>query len=96
MRTTPPPVPWRDVVRFAVTMPAPLAVAVAVEGGVEPGRRSAPASSRTMGALAASLAPQSGPLRDRLRRTAAAVGFGARRPAGRAVRRPAAAGRRSW
>lgn len=37
VRTTPPPVPWRDVVRFAVTVPAPLAVAVAVEGGIEPG-----------------------------------------------------------
>ena len=39
-----------------------------------------------MGALAASLAPQSGPLRDRLRRTAAAIGFGARRAARRPVR----------
>src|SRR3712207_7782655 len=36
-RSTPPPVPWRDVVRFAVTVPAPLAVAVVVEGGIEPG-----------------------------------------------------------
>mgnify|MGYP006195517217 CR=1 FL=1 len=24
VRTSPPPVPWRDVVRFAVTVPAPL------------------------------------------------------------------------
>ncbi|HZB20816.1 MAG TPA: FUSC family protein, partial [Blastococcus sp.] len=77
VRTTPPPVPWRDVVRFAVTIPAPLAVAVAVEGGVEPGPVLGAGVFATTGALAASLAPQSGPLRDRLRRTAAAVGFGA-------------------
>jgi uncharacterized membrane protein YccC len=67
------PVPWRDVVRFAVTLPVPLAVALlmggptALAGGI----------FATMGALAATLAPQAGPLRDRLRRTAAAVGFGA-------------------
>jgi uncharacterized membrane protein YccC len=77
VRTTPPPVPWRDVVRFAVTIPAPLAVAVVVEGGVEAGPALGAGVFATTGALAASLAPQSGPLRDRLRRTAAAVGFGA-------------------
>ena len=77
VRTTPPPVPWRDVVRFAVTVPAPLAVAVAVEGGVSAGPTLAAGVFGTMGALAGSLAPQSGPLRDRLRRTAAAIGFGA-------------------
>src|SRR5215210_1796993 len=77
VRTTPPPVPWRDVVRFAVTIPAPLALAVAVEGGVEPGPALGAGVFATTGALAASLAPQSGPLRDRLRRTAAAIGFGA-------------------
>jgi uncharacterized membrane protein YccC len=58
VRTKRPPVPWRDVVRFAVTIPAPLAVAVIVGGGLHPGA-----------ALGA-------PLRDRLRRIAAAVGFG--------------------
>ncbi len=77
VRTTPPPVPWRDVIRFAVTIPAPLAVAVAVEGGVEPGPVLGAGVFATTGALAAGLAPQSGPLRDRLRRTAAATGFGA-------------------
>jgi uncharacterized membrane protein YccC len=77
VRTTPPPLPWRDVVRFAVAIPAPLAVAVAVEGGVEAGPALGAGVFATMGALAASLAPQKGPLRDRLRRTAAAVGFGA-------------------
>ena len=76
MRTTPPPVPWRDVVRFAVAVPAPLAVAVLVEGGVTPGPVLGAGVFATTGALAASLAPQSGPLRDRLRRTAAATGFG--------------------
>ncbi|MFD2093378.1 FUSC family protein [Blastococcus deserti] len=77
MRTTPPPVPWRDVVRFAVTIPAPLAVAAAVGGGLEQGPVLGAGVFGTMGALAASLAPQSGPLRDRLRRIAAAIGFGA-------------------
>ncbi|TFV79263.1 FUSC family protein [Blastococcus sp. CT_GayMR19] len=76
VRTTPPPVPWRDVVRFAVAVPAPLAVAVLIEGGVEPGPALGAGVFATTGALAASLAPQSGPLRDRLRRTAAATGFG--------------------
>jgi uncharacterized membrane protein YccC len=76
VRTTPPPVPWRDVVRFAVTVPAPLAVAVLVEGGVEPGPALGAGVFATTGALAASLAPQSGPLRDRLRRIAAATVFG--------------------
>ena len=77
VRTGSPPVPWRDVVRFAVTVPAPLALAVAVEGGVEQGPILGAGVFGTMGALAACLAPQSGPLRDRLRRTAAAIGFGA-------------------
>jgi uncharacterized membrane protein YccC len=77
VRTTPPPLPWRDVVRFAVTVPAPLAVAVAVEGGVEQGPALGAGVFATMGALAVSLAPQPGPLRDQLRRIAAASGFGA-------------------
>lgn len=76
VRTSPPPVPWRDVVRFAVTVPAPLAVAVVVAGGVEPGPVLGAGVFTTTGALAASLAPQSGPLRDRLRRIAAAAVFG--------------------
>jgi uncharacterized membrane protein YccC len=77
VRTTPPPVPWRDVVRFAVTVPAPLAVAVAVDGGVRPGPALAAGVFGTMGALATALAPMSGPLRDQLRRITAAVVFGA-------------------
>ncbi len=77
VRTTPPPVPWRDVVRFAVTVPAPLAVAVAVQGGIEQGAALGAGVFGTMGALAGSLAPQSGPLRDQLRRIAAAIGLGA-------------------
>lgn len=76
LRTTPPPVPWRDVVRFAVTVPAPLAVAVVLTGGVTPGPVLGAGVFATTGALAASLAPQGGPLRDRLRRIAAATGFG--------------------
>src|SRR4051794_32623022 len=76
VRTTPPPVPWRDVARFAVTLPAPLTVAVLVAGGIRPGAVLGAGVLATMGALAAALAPQPGPLRDQLRRTAAAVGFG--------------------
>ncbi|MCW2703570.1 MAG: protein of unknown function YccS/YhfK [Blastococcus sp.] len=76
VRTTRPPVPWGDVVRFAVTIPAPLAVAVAVGGGVQPGPALGAGVFATMGALAASLAPQPAPLRDRLRRIVAAIGFG--------------------
>jgi uncharacterized membrane protein YccC len=72
VRTTPPPVPWRDVARFAV-VPAPLAVALAVGGDAALGA----GVFATSGALAAALAPQGGPLRERLRRTAAAVGLGA-------------------
>jgi uncharacterized membrane protein YccC len=77
VRTSPPPIPWRDVVRFAVTVPAPLAVAIVVGGGVEPGSALGAGVFGTMGALAASLAPQSGPLRDQVRRIAAAITFGA-------------------
>ena len=76
VRTTPPPIPWRDVVRFAVTVPAPLTLAVIVSGGVEPGPVLGAGVFGTMGALAASLAPQPGPLRDQLRRIAAAITFG--------------------
>jgi uncharacterized membrane protein YccC len=77
VRTTPPPVPWADVVRFAVTVPMPLTVAVVVAGGIEPGPELGAGVFGTTGALAACLAPMGGALRDRLRRTAAATGFGA-------------------
>jgi uncharacterized membrane protein YccC len=70
-------VPWRDVVRFAVSIPAPLALAVAVDGGVQQGPALGAGVFGTMGALAAALAPQTGPLRDQLRRITAAIGFGA-------------------
>jgi len=77
VRTGHPAVPWRDVVRFAVAIPAPLAVAVAVEGGIEPGTTLSAGTFGTMGALVATLAPQAGPLREKLRRTATATAFGA-------------------
>ncbi|WP_448613357.1 FUSC family protein [Modestobacter sp. URMC 112] len=77
VRTSPPAVPWRDVVRFAVVVPAPLALAVAVDGGVSGGDALGAGVFATTGALAATLAPQSGPLRERLRRVAAAVSLGA-------------------
>ncbi|MGY1725013.1 FUSC family protein [Blastococcus sp. SYSU DS0533] len=76
VRTTPPPVPWRDVARFAVSVPAPLALAVAVGGALEAGSTLGAGVFGTIGALAASLAPQPGPLRERLRRIAAATLFG--------------------
>ena len=76
VRTTPPPVPWRDVVRFGVTLPAPLTVAVLVAGGIRPGAALGAGVFATMGALAATLAPQPGPLRDQMRRITAAIGFG--------------------
>ncbi|WP_233517539.1 FUSC family protein [Geodermatophilus marinus] len=73
LRTRTPPVPWGDVVRFAVTVPAPLAVVAVVGGGFTAGPALGAGVFATTGALAGSLAPQGGPLRDRLRRTAAAT-----------------------
>ncbi|WP_347060111.1 FUSC family protein [Blastococcus sp. HT6-30] len=76
VRTTPPPVPWRDVARFAVAVPAPLAASLTVGGGLDSAAALGAGVFGTMGALAASLAPQPGPLRDRLRRIGAATLFG--------------------
>ncbi|MGY1711259.1 FUSC family protein [Geodermatophilus sp. SYSU D00758] len=73
LRTRTPPVPWGDVARFAVTVPAPLAVAAVAGGGFSAGPALGAGVFATTGALAGSLAPQGGPLRDRLRRTAAAT-----------------------
>jgi uncharacterized membrane protein YccC len=77
VRTSPTAVPWRDVVRFALVVPAPLAVAITVAGGLTPGPELGAGVFATTGALAATLAPQSGPLRARLRRIGSAVGLGA-------------------
>jgi len=77
VRTSPPAVPWHDVIRFALVVPAPLAVAIGVAGGVTPGPALGAGVFATTGALAATLAPQSGPLRERLRRVGAAVSLGA-------------------
>jgi uncharacterized membrane protein YccC len=76
LRTNRPPIPWRDVVRFALTIPLPLAIAVLVEGGVRTGTAIGAGVFATTGALAATLAPTSGPIRDRLRRIGAAAAFG--------------------
>ena len=70
VRTSRPAVPWRDVARFALVIPAPLALAIAV-GGMT-GSALGAGVFATMGSLAATLAPQSGPLRVRMRRVAAA------------------------
>ncbi|MBN1092251.1 FUSC family protein [Blastococcus sp. TML/M2B] len=77
VRTGRPAVPWRDVVRFAVAIPAPLALAVVVEGGIEAGPTLSAGTFGTMGALVATLAPQASPLRDKLRRIVTATAFGA-------------------
>ena len=77
VRTSPPAVPWRDVARFALVIPAPLALAVALAGGVTSGPELGAGVFATTGALAATLAPQAGPLRARLRRVVAAVSLGA-------------------
>jgi uncharacterized membrane protein YccC len=76
VRTGRPAVPWRDVVRYAVALPAPLAIAVAVQGGIAPGPALSAGIFATMGALVATLAPQPGPLRDQLRRILAGTAFG--------------------
>jgi uncharacterized membrane protein YccC len=77
VRTSPPAVPWRDVARFALVVPAPLAVAIAVAGGVTSGPELGAGVFATTGALATTLAPQAGPLRERVRRVVAAVSLGA-------------------
>jgi uncharacterized membrane protein YccC len=76
VRTGRPAVPWRDVVRFAVSLPVPLTIAVAVEGGITAGPVLSAGIFATMGALVATLAPQAGPLRDQLRRILAGTAFG--------------------
>jgi uncharacterized membrane protein YccC len=77
LRTKRPPIPWRDVARFAVSIPFPLAVAIAVGGGIDVGAAIGAGVFATTGALAATLAPMAGPLRDQLRRTVSATAFGA-------------------
>jgi len=77
VRTNRPPVPWRDVVRFAVAIPLPLLVAVLVDGGLAPGTALGAGVFATLGALAATIAPQGGPLRTRLRRVASGSLLGA-------------------
>jgi uncharacterized membrane protein YccC len=77
VRTPAPAVPWRDVVRYALSIPIPLAIAVAVAGGIRIGPALGAGVIATMGALAGCLAPIPGPLRDHVRRTLAATGFGA-------------------
>jgi uncharacterized membrane protein YccC len=76
VRTKRPPVPWRDVVRYAVSIPAPLAIAVAVEGGIHPGPVLSAGVFATMGSLVATQAPQPGPLREQIRRTVAGTVLG--------------------
>ncbi|QNG38159.1 FUSC family protein [Geodermatophilaceae bacterium NBWT11] len=76
VRTSSPAVPWRDVVRFAVTIPGPLVLVLLLGGLSDPALLGAGVFGTT-GALATTLAPQAGPLRTKLRRIVAAVGFGA-------------------
>ncbi len=76
VRTRRQPVPWRDVARYAVCVPAPLALATLVAGAIEPGPALSAGVFGTMGALVATMAPQPAPLRDRLRRIAAGTALG--------------------
>jgi uncharacterized membrane protein YccC len=76
LRTKRPPVPWGDVARFAVTVPAPLALSLALSGALHDPQAVGAGVFATTGALAATLAPQPGPLRDKLRRIVSAAGFG--------------------
>jgi uncharacterized membrane protein YccC len=76
LRTRRPPVPWPDVVRFAVTIPVPLALSLLLSGALHDPAAVGAGVFGTTGALAASLAPQPGPLRDKLRRIASATGLG--------------------
>jgi uncharacterized membrane protein YccC len=77
VRTSPPAIPWRDVIRFALVIPAPLALTILVTGGLTSGPALGAGIFSTTGALAATLAPTAGPLRIRLRRVVSAVGLGA-------------------
>src|SRR4051794_19947554 len=54
----------------------PLVVALAVGGGLDNGNALGAGVFGTTGALVATIAPQAGPLRDKLRRIASAAGFG--------------------
>ncbi len=65
VRASPAPVPWLDMLRMALTVPVPLAVAL-LAGNLRLGVFAA------MGALACGLADRGGPLRIRLLRAAAA------------------------
>ncbi|MGZ4537569.1 MAG: FUSC family protein [Blastococcus sp.] len=76
VRTTTPPVPWRDVIRFAITIPTPLAAALLVGGGVDDKAALGAGVFATTGALAATLAPRAGPLREKVRRIAATTLLG--------------------
>jgi len=75
VRTRRPAVPWRDVARFALSIAGPLAVVALLGRLADPAALGAGVFATT-GALAATLAPQGGPLRTRMRRVLAAAGFG--------------------
>lgn len=65
------PLPWRDVIRFPVSVVTPLAIGLALQGTALGAGLFA-----MMGALDGTLAGKDGPLRERLARTAVGVGFG--------------------
>ncbi len=82
VRATPAPVPWLDMLRMALTVPAPLAVAL-LAGNLRFGVFAA------MGALACGLADRGGSLRIRLLRAAAAgIAGGAGLVIGRLIEMP--------
>ncbi|MEI4271862.1 FUSC family protein [Klenkia sp. LSe6-5] len=75
VRTGRPPVPWRDVVRFALSLAGPLAL-VGLLGRLDDPAALGAGVFGTTGALAVTLAPQGGPLRTGARRMVAAGGLG--------------------
>lgn len=77
VRVSPVPVPWRDVVRVAVSVPVPLAVGLLLERVTGSGHALAAGVFASIGALVAAIASRAGPLRERLRRTTAGVVCGA-------------------
>ncbi len=79
--------PWRDTVRIPLSIAAPLAVGLAVEGWGHNPTGLAAGVLASIGGLVGSIAPQRGPVREKLVRTAAGIALGA---AGLAVGRFAA------
>jgi hypothetical protein len=71
------PIPWRDMVRVTISVVTPLAAALTVRDAVPSSTAVGAGIVATTGALVGAIAPKPGPLREKLRRTGAGVGFAA-------------------